>query len=281
MLERFSDSSASYIPLTSNNPSAHKQLYRAAKAKLKLRFKATVVIPESEVAVPAAVPEVAILVAQESTPRPSITVDAVSLIKTETVAQADDVSRNISTQSGRDAFFAQLASISRERDSFRRQQAATLPGPSTWQVFCNSCDKPMNDIHYHCSICDDGDYDLCDGCVATGKVCPGESHWLIKRGFKNGIIVNSTTQTVQRKQEDAVVKKAPLVETRTAVEEQPNGERREDMPGTFHAESKPMASIAEPMRTCNACVFGKSYSLVFVPCRLTSRSIAGTQDCHL
>lgn len=40
--ERFSDSAGSYIPLDSNNPAVYKQLYRAAKAKLKLRIKATV-----------------------------------------------------------------------------------------------------------------------------------------------------------------------------------------------------------------------------------------------
>ena len=40
--ERFSDSAGSYIALDSNNPAVYKQLYRAAKAKLKLRIKATV-----------------------------------------------------------------------------------------------------------------------------------------------------------------------------------------------------------------------------------------------
>lgn len=40
--ERFSDSAGSYIPLDSNNPAVYKQLYRAAKAKLKLRIKATI-----------------------------------------------------------------------------------------------------------------------------------------------------------------------------------------------------------------------------------------------
>ncbi|KAL9000587.1 MAG: hypothetical protein Q9169_000880 [Polycauliona sp. 2 TL-2023] len=40
--ERFSDSAGSYIALDSNNPAVYKQLYRAAKAKLKLRIKATI-----------------------------------------------------------------------------------------------------------------------------------------------------------------------------------------------------------------------------------------------
>ncbi|KAL8694027.1 MAG: hypothetical protein Q9218_001265 [Villophora microphyllina] len=40
--ERFSDSAGSYIALDSNNPAVYKQLFRAAKAKLKLRLKATI-----------------------------------------------------------------------------------------------------------------------------------------------------------------------------------------------------------------------------------------------
>ncbi|KAI4284606.1 MAG: hypothetical protein L6R38_001307 [Xanthoria sp. 2 TBL-2021] len=42
IFERFSDSAGSYIALDSNNPAVYKQLYRAAKAKLKLRIKATI-----------------------------------------------------------------------------------------------------------------------------------------------------------------------------------------------------------------------------------------------
>lgn len=43
VFERFSDSAGSYIALDSDNPAVYKQLYRAAKAKLKLRIKATVI----------------------------------------------------------------------------------------------------------------------------------------------------------------------------------------------------------------------------------------------
>ncbi|KAL8820461.1 MAG: hypothetical protein Q9223_001322 [Gallowayella weberi] len=51
--ERFSDSAGLYVPLDSNNPTVYKQLYRAAKAKLKLRIKATitdVAAPETDAA---------------------------------------------------------------------------------------------------------------------------------------------------------------------------------------------------------------------------------------
>ncbi|KAL8873570.1 MAG: hypothetical protein Q9174_000986 [Haloplaca sp. 1 TL-2023] len=45
LLERFSDSAGAFIALDSNNPTVWKQLYRAAKAKLKLRIKATISEP--------------------------------------------------------------------------------------------------------------------------------------------------------------------------------------------------------------------------------------------
>ncbi|KAL8687706.1 MAG: hypothetical protein Q9224_005074, partial [Gallowayella concinna] len=51
--ERFSDSAGVYVPLDSNNPAVYKQLYRAAKAKLKLRIKATITdvsAPETDTA---------------------------------------------------------------------------------------------------------------------------------------------------------------------------------------------------------------------------------------
>lgn len=42
VLQRYSDSSADYVTLNENNPQVFKTLIRAAKAKGKLRLKATV-----------------------------------------------------------------------------------------------------------------------------------------------------------------------------------------------------------------------------------------------
>jgi next-to-BRCA1 protein 1 len=42
VFERYSDSSASYVTLDSDKPQVYKTLFRAAKAKLKLRLRATV-----------------------------------------------------------------------------------------------------------------------------------------------------------------------------------------------------------------------------------------------
>ncbi|KAI0095502.1 hypothetical protein F4814DRAFT_454116 [Daldinia grandis] len=60
-------------------------------------------------------------------------------------------------------------------------------------VCCNSCDRAVPDAHFHCSTCDDGDFDLCQDCVNQGITCYGEGHWLIKRFIKDGQVNYSTT----------------------------------------------------------------------------------------
>lgn len=65
-------------------------------------------------------------------------------------------------------------------------------------VCCNSCDKAIPNAHYHCSSCDDGDFDLCVDCVDRGITCYDDGHWLIKRTIENGLICYSTTQVAPR-----------------------------------------------------------------------------------
>ncbi|KAI8962879.1 hypothetical protein F5Y11DRAFT_321285 [Daldinia sp. FL1419] len=60
-------------------------------------------------------------------------------------------------------------------------------------VCCNSCDRAVPDAHFHCSTCDDGDFDLCQDCVNLGITCHNEGHWLIKRHIKDGQVNYSTT----------------------------------------------------------------------------------------
>jgi next-to-BRCA1 protein 1 len=43
IFERYSDSSGGYILLDPKDPTAFKQLFRAARAKLKLRIQATLI----------------------------------------------------------------------------------------------------------------------------------------------------------------------------------------------------------------------------------------------
>ncbi|KAI1778357.1 hypothetical protein F4818DRAFT_405807 [Hypoxylon cercidicola] len=65
-------------------------------------------------------------------------------------------------------------------------------------VCCNSCDRAVPDAHFHCSTCDDGDFDLCQDCVDRGITCYDDAHWLIKRFIKDGHINNSTTHVAPK-----------------------------------------------------------------------------------
>lgn len=228
------------------NPSAYKQLFRAAKAKLRLRVRATIVDEVDDVT--------------SSSTEPHLQTKVAPLIDAEVEVKPIPIVRpiDLNSQAARDAFFAHLASIAKRREAERPKEEVPAPVATTaWQVYCNNCDKPMKDTHYHCSICDDGDYDLCEECVSTGKVCPGEAHWLIKRCVKDGKVVNSTTQMLSRKQSEVVTKKQAIALTKTVTEIQSVAGKTEEMPGAFHVESKSETLAPQSKRTCNNCVAGE------------------------
>lgn len=76
-------------------------------------------------------------------------------------------------------------------------------------IDCNHCGRSIANGHYHCSICENGDYDLCLQCVGAGATCRGEGHWLIKRTVKDGVVTNSSTETIPPRNQP-VLKFEPL-----------------------------------------------------------------------
>jgi next-to-BRCA1 protein 1 len=106
---------------------------------------------------------------------------------------------------------------------------AGLQYNTTYSVYCNHCDASIPDAHYHCGICDDGDFDLCPDCVGKGVLCGGEGHWMIKRYVKYGKVINSTTEIAPKK---------TASESKTTL----------------------VADERENTRTCNSCVDGKHLS---------------------
>ncbi|KAH0407029.1 hypothetical protein KCU90_g23410, partial [Aureobasidium melanogenum] len=111
-----------------------------------------------------------------------------------------------------------------------------------WTIFCNACEKIMSNVHYHCSACDGGDYDLCETCVNQGVSCLGEGHWLVKRSIQDGKLVSSTTERF-----------APNSKTNTASApaSSPKPETVKEIPEAFTEDINP---LSESSRTCNACV---------------------------
>ncbi|KAF2091908.1 hypothetical protein K490DRAFT_23033, partial [Saccharata proteae CBS 121410] len=228
VFERFSDSAGAYITLDAESPTVYKTLFRAAKAKLKLRLKATIVddrnsAPSTTGTIP--LYPYARLPAFHSTNMRSVTKPAdPAPIKPFQLADGEGeapVPKTFTLQKSMSPFPSRLC-------------CSEAPPNCAWSVYCNTCDKPMANEHYHCSICDDGDYDLCGACVDAGHHCPGEGHWLIKRFVRSGKVINSTTERV-----------GPKVKPETSKE----------MPGSFTEEKRVESESFEvPTRTCNSCI---------------------------
>jgi next-to-BRCA1 protein 1 len=117
-------------------------------------------------------------------------------------------------------------------------------------IDCNNCGRSIPNEHYHCSICEDGDFDLCSQCVNSGVTCLSEDHWLIKRIVQDGIVTNSTTERVAPRKLEEPRKSKAASETlpELAPEKAP-----EPTPAT--AEKYPLQPIE---RICNACLKGES-----------------------
>lgn len=292
IFERYSDSAADFVTLDPNNASVYKQLYRAAKAKLKLRLKVTVINQEDKEPIrpkPASVEDeaqnsqevqrtdywarpscipVAEAQAKEGVARLPILESPNGL--TFNFKQASDVSASHPTPVGptnvqvsavpspacsaipvtrgpaaRDKWYAELAALAEERRAAlslsRSESAVAHPRQmSHFSVYCNSCQHPIPDEHYHCSTCDDGDFDLCQDCISNGLTCGGEGHWMIKRSVKNGKVIASVTETLPPRAVPASASKATLVQTDEPLT---NPER----------EHKDVALYS---RTCNSCIQG-------------------------
>jgi hypothetical protein len=58
-------------------------------------------------------------------------------------------------------------------------------------VYCDICTLWIQDIdiHYHCGICNNGDFDVCRECIASGAFCFDQSHKLVKRTAKENTLV--------------------------------------------------------------------------------------------
>ncbi|KAF2674526.1 hypothetical protein BT63DRAFT_408708 [Microthyrium microscopicum] len=337
VFERFSDSSASYVNLDPSNLHAYRTLYRAAKAKLKLRMRATVGPPPPSV-YPGILNETINSLANldfgsQSTltsiagpsgsqssirtfinPPPVVTSSAPAIVSdsastsTSTVAQAIANAMFVSSPSVAAAaapaesakptsppalfngpsgeqklkiespsstglaglhILKDLNKDSRASNATRYPYYPTvkdfkshpafsgcgptktvqspclrmsdpqhLPPGSTysWTVYCNECNATMLEEHYHCNICENGDYDLCSKCLGNGKHCLDDNHWLIKRNMQSGKVVNATTEKLASKAKSEASSK--------------------EMPGAYTEEKKLEEPIpAEiPTRTCNCCV---------------------------
>ncbi|KAH6627066.1 hypothetical protein B0J18DRAFT_365313 [Chaetomium sp. MPI-SDFR-AT-0129] len=258
LFERYSDSAATYVVLDQANIAVYKQLYRAAKAKHKLKLRVTVKegtdnnkVPEEDTT-PA--------VQDESLLEPKEAFEEPIEDKTNSIIEPTDTEREPDSEKAADtsddseqlikpmleAMTEKLGALSvdvpeTETSSTTQTCAVNCPAiHANYAVCCNSCDSTIPDAHYHCSTCDDGDYDLCENCVERGVTCNGTNHWLIKRFVKQGVIINSTTERLPPKPKGKPLpKQAPATSAPVAPER---------IIPVFND------NLDGSMRTCNCCV---------------------------
>lgn len=136
-------------------------------------------------------------------------------------------------------------------------QSAAVPRPP-FAVYCNSCDRVIPDTHYHCSTCDDGDFDLCQGCVDMGITCYGDDHWLIKRMLRNGMIVTSTTERkapIKNAGETAPAPSCPIAEPKATPGPCRQASRVSEPPAPSSVVVPVFKNyLYQNVRTCNNCV---------------------------
>ncbi|KAI0390538.1 hypothetical protein F5Y17DRAFT_468839 [Xylariaceae sp. FL0594] len=150
---------------------------------------------------------------------------------------------------------SKTAESSEETDQADQPQSPQRP----FTVCCNSCARSVPDVHFHCSICDDGDFDLCRECVNRGIGCYRDGHWLIKRTIVDGEIRASSTHIAPKSMRavttpSAAPSPAPaavsLAEVTKSLEpEEPAPEYRK-----MGVENLLDWAPALTNRTCNCCV---------------------------
>ncbi|ORY57287.1 uncharacterized protein BCR38DRAFT_450101 [Pseudomassariella vexata] len=125
-------------------------------------------------------------------------------------------------------------------------------------VCCNSCDRAVPDAHFHCSTCDDDDFDLCQDCVSQGIACYDDNHWLIKRTIKDGEITYSTTHVAPKtsrstlnSQKTAPVQSPPQPQPQLNLPFRPAFENFRIVPTQ---SAQPTWNTVYQARTCNCCV---------------------------
>ena len=67
-------------------------------------------------------------------------------------------------------------------------QQALMPYMSSDNFFdllvaCGYCGDITPDIHFHCNICDSGDWDICQACYEKGRRCLVREHRMVKRAI--------------------------------------------------------------------------------------------------
>lgn len=76
-----------------------------------------------------------------------------------------------------------------KEDEVASGEVGTQDEDESMAVECYVCGKITLDVHFHCSVCKDGDFDVCWECVDGGEWCFREDHGLVKRLIRGRQVV--------------------------------------------------------------------------------------------
>ncbi len=280
MVERYSDSAASFVLLDSSNMPVYKQLYRAAKAKSKLKLRVTLVEEPKAAPKPVSIEHVE----DVTEPAPAIQPEPQQSASHSQISLPLRSSGSSMAKQYDPTLLAKAANMVAEREELRKdfesrlsclmsrqslnpsaQDASSAPQdqPTTavYAVCCNICCKSIPGAHYHCSTCDDGDFDLCQSCIDQGITCKSDNHWLIKRTIVDGTIVKSSTEKISPKPKPKAIKEEPKI----APVSYPNCILPLPAFSPPHpvVQATPAWASFSPVRTCNTCLHG-----MYIPLRV-------------
>ncbi|KAJ5767962.1 Zinc finger ZZ-type [Penicillium manginii] len=184
ILERYSDSAGSYMRLDSDNFAVYKQLYRAAKAKSKLRIKATTVDSSASALVSTQPPTDELFPTRHSYLE-TVLSSPIPVAQPETLPTTSETTlpSTLTTPS-----ITLASDPPRYRDFDMEQEKLRFP--------VISHNSPSVFASTETMIC-------APQCVDAGASCRGEGHWLIKRVVDGGLVTNSTTEKIPPRQQSA------------------------------------------------------------------------------
>lgn len=280
VFERYSDSATAFVVLDRTNVSVYKQLYRAAKAKGRLKLKVTHVTEQGDETEKPTKSEPSPVDTEQPQKAAFNASEMAEVPKMEPLVPKPMVTNCTFTPSP----FSYPPNLKLDSDSTlmpREPMPEPTPEPApvveepkaepeikiepvaptfypttTFAVCCNNCDANIPDAHFHCQSCDDGDFDLCQACLDKGVYCYNpDEHWLVKRVVRNGRIISSTTEKISPKSKsksNSGPQSPPLVVPVSAP--QPTIYHH-IAPEVKHAERIiPIPTSYYNIRTCNCCV---------------------------
>ncbi|KAF2182156.1 ankyrin [Zopfia rhizophila CBS 207.26] len=103
--------------------------------------------------------------------------------------------RSLAAKRGNPGIVQLLVEKHNENDKLIREEYMQVVNPPAGDhqnhIDCDVCmlSIPDRESHYHCRTCIDGDFDICQKCVASGYSCLDYSHKLVNRIVKDSTMV--------------------------------------------------------------------------------------------